>query len=263
MMKYTIKVGMKMSDKSELSINDDFPYEYIIGGSDKLSADYIVEQFKSSILSDKFPAGYMLPNENTLCEKLGVSRSTLREAFKVLSSYGLITRTKHGTYINGSEDFNSSLVLDYHFECSDIMEMLEFRKIFEPELAYLAAQNADTDDIMELKKLIMKIKGLEGNPSALSYNDVAFHSMIARCTHNRLFISIMKLVSDTYYKGIKMQFETIDQINDLPPVEATIYYHNRIFDSILLKDSKAAAIAMKEHMEATIKSVEKQKNMQE
>ena len=75
-------------DKNKI---DDFPYDAVLSGADKITSDHIVEQFKSMILSDKIPAGYPLPNENTLCEKLGTGRSTLREAFKVLEAYGLIT----------------------------------------------------------------------------------------------------------------------------------------------------------------------------
>lgn len=239
-------------------INDDFPYGCILSGIDKITSDYLVEQFKSMILSDKFPAGYTLPNENTLCERLGISRSTLREAFKVLSAYGLITRTKHGTFINDSKDFSSSLVMDYSFEESSTIEILEFRKIFEAESAYLAAQNATTDDIKELKKLIMKMEEIgSSNPSALSYNDVTFHYMIANCTHNKLLISIMKLISDMYYKGIRNQFEKIEHIGEKTTYDATIFHHNNIFDAILLKDSEAAAKAMRRHMDSILDEVYK------
>ncbi len=236
-------------------MNDDFPYDAILCGTEKITADYLVKQFKSLILSNKFPAGYPVPNENTLCEKLGTSRSTLREAFSVLSEYGLITRTKHGTFINGSQDFSSSLVMDYRFEDSSILEILEFRKIFEVESAYLAAQNADTNDIKELKKSLIAIKSCEGDPEALTRNDVAFHLGIANCTHNRLLIGITKLVADTYYKGILGQFEIVENIGGMTTLEATIYYHNRIFDAILLKDSEAAAKAMREHMDSVLKEI--------
>lgn len=246
-----------MTEEKDITTKDDFPYECILFGAEKITADYLVEQFKSMILSDKFPAGYTLPNENTLCEKLGTGRSTLREAFKVLSAYGLITRTKHGTYINESKDFSTSLMIDYSFEESDIREILEFRKIFEAESAYLAAQNATTDDIRELKQIMIKMENCDGNPSALSYNDVAFHYMIARCTHNRLLISVMKLISDTYYKGIRSQFERVEHIGDQTTLEATIDFHTRIFDSILLKDSEAAAKAMREHMDSVLQEIEK------
>ena len=135
---------------------------------------------------------------------------------------------------------------------------MEFRKIFEAESAYLAAQNATTDDIKELKKLIMKMEEIgSSNPSALSYNDVAFHYMIANCTHNKLLISIMKLISDMYYKGIRNQFEKIEHIGEKTTYDATIFHHNNIFDAILLKDSEAAAKAMRRHMDSILDEVYK------
>lgn len=246
-----------MAEEKDMITKDNFPYECILYGAEKITSDYLVEQFKSMILSDRFPAGYTLPNENVLCEKLGTGRSTLREAFKVLSAYGLITRTKHGTFINDSKDFSTSLMIDYNFEESGIREILEFRKIFEAESAYLAAQNATTDDIKELKKIMIKMEESDGNPSSLSYNDVAFHYMIAKCTHNKLLISIMKLISDTYYKGIRSQFEKVEHIGELTTFAATIYHHTKVFDCILLKDSEAAAKAMRNHMDSILEEVEK------
>lgn len=242
----------------ELEINKtvDFPYNLIIEDAEKISSDYLVEQFKNLILSGTFPSGYLLPTENTFCEKLGISRSTLREAFKVLSTYGLITRTNHGTYVNDSKDFSSSLVMDYRFEESSIIEILEFRKIFEAESAYLAAKNATADDIKELKKIMINMENCENDPESLSLNDVTFHIMIAKCTHNRLLLSVMKLISDTYYKGIRSQFELVEEIEGKSTLISTIYNHDKIFDAILLKDSETAAKAMREHMDTILISIE-------
>lgn len=245
---------------SEIKQLSEFPYETIICGTDKITADYLVEQFKNMILSDIFPAVYMLPNEKILCEQLGIGRSTLREAFKVLSAYGLITRTKHGTFINDSKDFSSSFIINYNFQESDPIELMEFRKIFESETAYLAAQKATTDDIMELKKLLIKIEGCKNNISALSFLDVAYHYRIAFCTQNKLLISIMKLISDTYYKGVRKQFEEIDRIGDKSTYDATLYYHTKIFDAILLKNSEIASKMMREHLDSTLQELIKKIN---
>ena len=233
----------------------EFPYDTIICSTEKSTSDYLVEQFKNMILSDIFPPGYIFPNENTLCEQIGVGRSTLREAFKVLSAYGLITRTKHGTFINDSKDFNSSFVINYNFQESDPIELMEFRKIFEAETSYLAAQKATTDDIMELKKLLIKMENCKNNISALSFHDVAFHYRIAYCTQNKLLVSIMKLISDTYYKGVRKQFEELEYIGDSTTYDATIYYHTKIFDAILLKNSEAASSTMREHLDSVLQEL--------
>lgn len=243
------------SDKTNF---DDFPYERITEGAEKMTAENVVRRFKMLILSGDLPGGAQLPTESTLCEKLGISRSMLREAFSVLSEYGLITRTKHGTFINASRDFSPSLVLDYRFEDSSILEILEFRKIFEVESAYLAAQNATTDDIKALKESIMAIKDCKDDPEALTLNDLAFHLGIANSTHNRLLISITQLVADTYYKGILAQFEIVQSMSGMTTQEATIYFHNKIFDAILLKDPNAAESIMREHMDSILAAVRKE-----
>ena len=233
----------------------EFPYASVIEGTDKITSDYLVEQFKSMILTERLPAGYLLPNETTICEQLGIGRSTLREAFKVLKTYGLINRTTHGTFINDSKDFSSAVIVDYSFEESSPKEILEFRQIFETEAAYLAARNATADDIKELKKILLQMEKHTGDSLATSYDDMRFHYQVACCTHNRLIISIMNLISSTYFKSIKYHFSSIESLNGRNPYEFAFHYHTKIFDSILLKDSAAAAEYMKEHIDITIASL--------
>jgi len=54
------------------------------------AADLLAEKIRSHIISGEIPAGYIFPNETVFCEQLGVSRSTLREAYKALESTGFI-----------------------------------------------------------------------------------------------------------------------------------------------------------------------------
>lgn len=68
-------------DKNKI---DDFPYDAVLSGADKITSDHIVEQFKSMILSDKIPAGYPLPNENTLCENSAREEAPLGRLLRFL-----------------------------------------------------------------------------------------------------------------------------------------------------------------------------------
>ena len=60
----------------------------------------LFRKMKELIMDGKLPAGYMMPNENTVSDLLGVGRSTLREAYTALAVFGFIRRSKAGTFVN-------------------------------------------------------------------------------------------------------------------------------------------------------------------
>ena len=103
----------------------------------------VIEQIMNLIKNNKLKPGDKLPPERELAEKLSISRGSLREAFRVLESRGLIkSKPGGGRYIreirknghNSTENIISSL------EKSSILELLEAREMFEVKIAKIAAQ---------------------------------------------------------------------------------------------------------------------------
>ncbi len=110
----------------------------------------VIEQIMNLIKNNKLKPGDKLPPERELAEKLSISRGSLREAFRVLESRGLIkSKPGGGRYIreirknghNSTENIISSL------EKSSILELLEAREMFEVKIAKIAAQKATPEDI--------------------------------------------------------------------------------------------------------------------
>ena len=121
--------------------------------------DHVIEEIGRRIISGELPPGQPLPTEAELCAALGVSRTALREALRVLAAKGLVEpKRKVGTLVRLREHWNflDADILSWHLEVGDsdraIDELYELRHLIEPLAASLAAQHAQAADILALRK---------------------------------------------------------------------------------------------------------------
>ena len=96
------------------------------------ASDTLAERIRSMIVSGELPEGYEFPKEEEFCKQLGVGRSTLREAFKVLNASGYIKRVKgHGTVVNKISSIFESAPIVESLRLLEVREVLEFREMLE------------------------------------------------------------------------------------------------------------------------------------
>lgn len=72
-------------------------------------SDVIFRRIRDAIISGELPPGYVFPNENELCKKLNIGRSSLREAYSPLETLKLISRSKAGTYVNDLDIYQNAM----------------------------------------------------------------------------------------------------------------------------------------------------------
>ena len=120
----------------------------VSSGSTALHAT-VVEQIGLRIVQGDFLPGEALPNADDSSEMLGVSRTVLREAIKVLAGKGLVeSRPKTGTRVRPRADWNflDPDVLSWRYaggvSADDVRALFELRRAIEPMSAALAAQRA-------------------------------------------------------------------------------------------------------------------------
>jgi len=164
----------------------------------------VIEQIMNLIKNNKLKPGDKLSPERELAEKLSISisisRGSLREAFRVLESRGLIkSKPGGGRYIREirKNGHNSTENIILSLEKSSILELLEAREIFEVKIAKIAAQKATPEDIELIEEALNKINEEE----ELKYgketeSDTEFHLTIASASHNFVFVNIIKLHLD-------------------------------------------------------------------
>jgi|SRR5947208_1756730 len=156
--------------------------------------DEAIEKIKSMIVSGELGPGDRLPKEADLAERLGLSRSSLREAVKALSMIRVLdVRQGDGTYVTSLEP-NLLLdalgfVVDFHRD-DTVLEFLEVRRILEPAATEMAARVMSEEDIRGLRRVL---DALDESPSveALVANDLEFHRRIASGSGNTVLCSLI------------------------------------------------------------------------
>lgn len=211
------------------------------------ASDLLAEKIRNLIISGELPAGYLFPNETVFCEQLGVSRSTLREAYKALESTGFIKRVKRfGTVVNDFPDISKSAPLGTSLIMSDLDELMEFRVMIEGELARLAALRATEDNIAVMRDSLENMKKSGSDLAELTRHDTLFHMEIAKASRNRLLISTMENAREVFQSGIFRAF----QVDTASNVAQALAFHAQILDAIIHKDSDAAYSLMRRHIES-------------
>jgi GntR family transcriptional regulator, transcriptional repressor for pyruvate dehydrogenase complex len=164
------------------------------------SFEDIVEQIGTAILDGRLTIGSRLPNERTLCQMFGVSRSTLREGLRALEAQGIVeirSGASGGSFVSepGSDQLGRALQALIQFNAATARDLMEFRLSFESETAYWAAQRADADDQKELKQIVERFAAVARDSHApwrkLAELDIDFHNAVARASKNQIRVAIM------------------------------------------------------------------------
>ena len=220
-----------------------------MGKSERL-ADSTAQQIMEIIeKGDRFSVGDKLPNELELSNELGVSRSTLREAIKVLTTNGILEiRRGKGTYVTSKTIIDSGNLNDIASGLDDLFEM---RLMFEPDCAYLAAQRATDEEIdiicyygEEIEKKI-----LSGEDR--TFEEQKFHESIANATHNSFVKQFMPIIFNAIRKGVAVMTKdeeiSKDNMND----------DRLIMEFIKKRNADGAKTAMRLHILHALDSLKK------
>lgn len=175
----------------------------------RLSAQLVTE-LETMILEEYPEIGSMLPKEDELALRFGVSRIVVREAMKILEDRGLVeVRAGRGTQV-------VSRVLDRVKEAlarvfadqpipslADMELMLELRQVLEETAAELAAVRATPADLQAMEAALAGME-MEGAEPAVMEADLAFHQAIARATHNRYLEMIIEPLTQVFLQQIRI-----------------------------------------------------------
>lgn len=171
------------------------------------------ETLKKMIVDEHiYNYGEKLPNENELSQKLGISRTTLREAIKTLIFEGvLVVKRGKGTYVADKIDQRSQNIdaNDFMMKKVTLRDLYETRLIFEPEAAVLACKRATDDEIKEILRLgeICQAE-LKKDPCGKKRieSESAFHGAILKASHNEFLSQFMPMLTTTIEKTIELNY---------------------------------------------------------
>lgn len=208
-------------------------------------ADCLYERIRELISTGALPAGYSFPNENELCQRLNIARTSIREAYKALEIRGYITRTKRGTFVNSAEKIAMSLPFSAAIELSDFNDLVEYRSVIESQLAAIAAKRRTESELKALETHLQHMRDSRDDIPRLTYYDTQFHITVADATHNELFKKIMQMSDAVFASGVFSAFAVDTEEN----IRQAITSHEEILAAIRAQDSDAAYKAMLNHVQ--------------
>ncbi|MGE7602962.1 FadR/GntR family transcriptional regulator [Peribacillus sp. NPDC097675] len=212
--------------------------------------EIIFNQIKESFMNGELKPGDKLPAERELSTRFKVSRTSIREALRVLESNGVIeVRPGDGTFIRQSEvqsltDRLSITIINA--ENHLIYEMLEVRRVIETECAFLAAQRASSLDLQNILKALEDMAKSEQDEELGLQADLLFHNSIAQAANNSIFAGLVHTLSDQMKDTIRATRQ--HRFANTGHFQETLQEHKEIYFSIALKEADKAKQLMDAHI---------------
>ncbi len=196
--------------------------------------------------------GARLPSETDLAERLGVSRATVREALVALEAVGAVTiRRGAGAVLSGGA---GRLNLRGIGGEPGALEILELRRVVEPESARLAARRGNDENWARMEDAIRRM--VEENRAGFRTEDGdrEFHVEVARASGNGLILSLVRDLWQMREAGLLWaQIQSRMSLTDTRP--KAVFQHMQILQRLRDREEEAAAEAMRAHVETTIGQV--------
>jgi Transcriptional regulators len=208
----------------------------------------ILLQIKELIHSEKMKPGDRLPSERAMAEALGCSRTSLREAFRVLESEGLVeSRQGGGRFIHCTD---RKLIMSYSFmpvaaiTKSSLLLFLEARETLEPKIAQLACLRATDDELVQTKRKLDQLAADFENPKRKLHTPLNFHLSLAEMSHNYIFLSMMQANANLIQQTRK--WTLVSQNRRSEDAEE----HLAIFNAVFMRNETLAIQSTLNHLRA-------------
>ncbi|BCY14790.1 GntR family transcriptional regulator [Actinoplanes sp. L3-i22] len=210
----------------------------------------LADELRAEITSGRLQPGERLPPEPELCVKIGVSRSTVREALRLLASQHLIVTTRGvtgGSFVSHpdagqlAEGLSTGFALLAHSAGVGLADLLELRRALEVPAAGLAAERRTDIHLVELRAALFDPASDDFDTMMAAHS--AYHRVLAKATGNPLF----ELVGRPLYQASYGE----EVVADLPPeywsrIDAD---HRELLDHLVVRDAGAAMLTAARHLD--------------
>jgi GntR family transcriptional repressor for pyruvate dehydrogenase complex len=193
--------------------------------------DLVIERIREAILARELKPGDYLPTETEMVANLGVSKTSVREAIKMLQAQGVLdVQRGRGTKIseNIGEGVITPLVYQLLLAGGTIQELIDFRVMFEPAYTVMAMNRATQEDLDRIEDTIDDLEDAIQHHRQTAREDLAFHLEILRSTRNPLVIRVGETILELFRISIGYAVTRHPEI--------ALRNHRRIFEAFCEKD---------------------------
>ncbi len=222
-------------------------------GERRQLADVVAERIERLIVDGVLKVGQTLPSERRLCEKLGISRSALREGLRVLRGRGIIeTAQGRGSQVaklSGEQDASPLMHL-FNSQPRTLYDLLEVRALLEGESARLAALRGTEADFILLRRryeeMLAAHTAEEADPREHARLDHAFHLAVSEASHNPVLVHTLQSLTDLMLSTV---FASVNNLYHRPMQKRQIdRQHSRLFHAITERLPDQAQRAARDHI---------------
>jgi GntR family transcriptional regulator, transcriptional repressor for pyruvate dehydrogenase complex len=204
-----------------------------------------LEYIKSRIVDGTYAPGQQLSSVSALAAEVGVGISTVREAIRILESLGLLSVVQgRGIFVIAdpglAEDPLATLAVA---ENMNLLGLLETRKLFEPEVAGLAAERATPEEIATIRQAVQEHEyQMKRSSEAFIASDLRFHRLLLAAAHNPVLARMVQSIDGLLVDGRR-------RTAHMPTTyDKSLHYHWLIADAVAERDSRRARTLMLEHI---------------
>ncbi|QBJ97025.1 FadR family transcriptional regulator [Rhodococcus sp. ABRD24] len=203
------------------------------------------ELLAQRIRTGEWAVGDRLPSETELAAELGVGRSSVREAVRLLARGGLLD-VRHGVGTFVAESAGEPL-LEQLLRRSRVLEVLEVRRALEMEAARLAAERAGPEELAAVRRQLAERHALHAlDPNAFVTADLDFHHAVVALAGNSVLTALFDSVRPVLHSAL------VDMVANEPRLPDTSGAHDALIDALEAGDSAAAVAATAANLDPMI-----------
>lgn len=200
--------------------------------------DVVFNTLREAILRGDLEPGERLM-ELQLASKLGVSRTPIREAIRMLEQEGLaITIPRKGAIVAGMTEKDMQDVLEIREALEELSVQVACDKITEEEIEKLAENKRLFEQSLETK-----------NIKRMAEADVAFHDVIYQATDNPKLVNMLNNLREQMYRY------RVEYLKDEENYEELLKEHEAIYDGIVRRDKQAVTSMIRQHISNQVDAV--------
>lgn len=205
-----------------------------------------IEKVKEMILSGELHPGDKLPPENELGERLGVSRSSLREAVRALAALNVVeTKQGDGTYVTSLTPEVLLDVIGFGIELVNdpsLLEVFQVRRFLETAATAAAAISISDDELASLRECMARMDRAE-TVEELVRADEEFHRIVAGAARNSVLVALLDNLSSRTVRARLWR-----AVTERGAVERTKQWHHAILQGLEARDPQLARAADLMHL---------------
>jgi DNA-binding FadR family transcriptional regulator len=198
------------------------------------------------ILSGELPIGSTLPSETALAQALGINRSTVREAIRVLEEGGMLRRRPGGKRLFVSAPRHSEVAI--RMKAAMVLQEMSFLELWEamlciePALTAAAAMRITEVELDLLEENVERTRHAVAHAEDLVALDVQFHNVLAAASRSRTLQLCREPIGQVFYPAF------LHLVLRLNVGERLVFAHQQVLDGLRARDIGKARLWMEKHI---------------